>query len=208
MAEMRQNARLRIVHAAVGAPSVDVQLDKKPVVHNLGFGSASEYLSITPGDHSATVFPAGMSGPGQEVLTGELEDVKADQDYTLAVLGRSPDVHAKVLYDTTAIPTGNQAKVRVLHASPDAPAVDIAVSGVVLFNSIRFREATDFVEAPAGTVDLEVRPAGSTKSVLQVPAYTLTAGSIYTFVALGLLQGTPALTVLPLVTVGEPVVTV
>jgi len=208
MSQQKQNGRVRILHAAIDIPAIDVQVDNATVVSNLKFSGVSGYFTVKEGDHSARVFRSGEAQSGKEVLTGELEDVKAGQDFTLAVLGKSPNLHAKVLYDTTSAPVGDRAKVRFLHASPDAPPVDFAVGGVILFNNVPFREPTDFAEVPAGTVDLEVRPAGSTDVVYMLQAYTLAAGNMYTFVAMGVIKGTPALVVAPLVTVSEPLVTV
>mgnify|MGYP000285877340 CR=1 FL=1 len=48
------------------------------------------------------------------------------------------------------------AQVRVVHNSPDAPAVDVAVAGgPVLFSNVAFPDATGFAEVDAGTYDLE-----------------------------------------------------
>lgn len=60
-----------------------------------------------------------------------------------------------------AVMTDSQARVRVVHASPDAPAVDICANGDVLFSDAPFFAATDYVNVPAGTYTIKVVVAGS-----------------------------------------------
>lgn len=198
MTQVTGNPRLRALHAVPNAPAVDVQLDNTPVITNLGYSEYTDYAAIKAGDHSFAVFPAGKTD--KPLVAGDLDEARAGMDYTMVVLGL-PDkgVHAQLMHDSTPMPVGDTAKVRFLHASPDAPAVDIVASGTMLFNSLNFRDITPYVEVPAGVVDLEVRGAGSNEAVLAVPGYRLVAGNVYNFVAMGLLKGAPALTVIPLV---------
>jgi hypothetical protein len=44
----------------------------------------------------------------------------------------------------------HEAKVRVVHASPDAPAVDVWVNGQVAISGLAFGEATDYVALAGG----------------------------------------------------------
>ena len=86
-----------------------------------------------------------------------------------------------------------QARVMAIHASPDAPAVDVAVTGgPVLFANKAFQQYTAFTPVDAGTYNLEVRPAGSGTVVLALPGIALQAGKIYTVFAKGFLSGTGA----------------
>jgi hypothetical protein len=82
--------------------------------------------------------------------------------------------------------------VRVVHASPDAPAVDVAVKGgPVLLAGLPFPRASTYLSVPAGTYDLEVRAAGTTTVALALPGVTLESGKMYTVFAVGSLgQGT------------------
>jgi hypothetical protein len=93
----------------------------------------------------------------------------------------------------------DQARVRVVHASPDAPAVDIAVTkGDVLVADLAFPDASDTLTVPAGTYDLEVRLAGTTDVELPLAGVTLEPGMVYSVYAIGL-AGDGSLTVLPII---------
>jgi hypothetical protein len=94
---------------------------------------------------------------------------------------------------------GDMARIRVVHASPDAPAVDVAVTGGdVLIGNLAFPDASDYLDVPAGSYDLEVRPAGTTDVALPLPGVQLDGGTISSVYAIGL-AGDATLSVLPVV---------
>lgn len=89
------------------------------------------------------------------------------------------------------------ARVRVVHASPDAPAVDIYVDGAVALDNIAYRGATDYVELPAGQRIFQVFAAGTSTKVAELNA-TLTPGSTLTVIAAGFAAKSPGLRLLVL----------
>jgi hypothetical protein len=56
------------------------------------------------------------------------------------------------------------AKVRVLHASPDAPAVDVYVDGAAVLSEVPFGVISDYLEVPAGEYRIQVFAAGADPS--------------------------------------------
>ena len=88
----------------------------------------------------------------------------------------------------------------MIHASPDAPAVDIAVTGGdVLVPGLEFPNASGALDVPAGSYDLEVRVAGTMDVALPLPGVALEAGTVYDILAIGQV-GDGSLTVLVLTT--------
>ena len=199
MSERRGNPRLRILHASPGALAVDVYVDNSPLFTGLAYGEVSAYTATPPGRRDVTVYLVGATGPGEPLFTASLM-LTAGEDYTVAALGRPPRIEPVVLIDSTPAPAAGRAKVRVLHASPDAPAIDLAIErGPTLFQHVCYKQVTSLTEVPARMVDLDVRPSGSEEALMTLPDYTFGDGNLYTFVALGLLRGTPAFMVMPLV---------
>ena len=193
------NARVRVLHTSPDAPAVDIHVDGSPAITNLSFGQISDYVELRAGMHSVKVFAAGTGRKGNAVIDADLE-VEANQAYTVAAVRRLQNVQAMVISDSTSPPGPGMAKVRVIHASPDAPGVDVGVpGGPTLFRNISFMEITPFTEVQSGTYDLEVRPAGSMQAVVVVPNVSLDSANLYTFAAMGLLRGTPSLMVMPIV---------
>lgn len=78
------------------------------------------------------------------------------------------------------------AKVRVIHASPDAPAVDVYVDGSAVLTNVPFFTASDYLDLPAGTYRIQVTPTGSPASQAVIDANaTVEAGMAYTIAATG-----------------------
>jgi len=86
--------------------------------------------------------------------------------------------------DDDAEPT---AEVRVLHLSPDAPAVDVVVDDATpaAVTSLAYKSATPYLTLPAGPHDFSVRAAGTTTVALALNDLTLAEGQRYTAVAWG-----------------------
>lgn len=81
----------------------------------------------------------------------------------------------------------NSAMVRVMHASPDAPAVDVCVNGNAAFSNLAFPEATQYAELPAGSYDVAVYAAGTNctgTAVIDAKGLALEAKP-YTVLAIG-----------------------
>jgi hypothetical protein len=99
--------------------------------------------------------------------------------------------------DDEATTTAPQAtsNVRVIHLSPDAPAVDVFLNGQRSVQSLAFEQGTAYLEPNAGTYDVAVAAASApvTESVLSVPGVQLAAGKFYTAVALGRVASIQAL---------------
>ena len=85
-------------------------------------------------------------------------DLQNNTDYTIVALNTLANIEPLVLVDNNSMPAAGKAHVRFVHASPDAPAVDIAVTGgPVLFGNVSFKGVGDYLPVDAGTYDLEAR---------------------------------------------------
>ena len=195
-------ARVRVIHASPDAPNVDVYANGNRVLSNVPYKTASDYLSVPAGTYQFEVFAAGDSTNAVLTIDANLE---AGTDYTVVALDRVSQLKYRVFEDNNAAPAAGKAHVAVIHAGSDAPAVDIAVKGgPVLVNGIAFGEQQGPLPVDAGSYDLEVRPAGTNTVALPLNGVQLEAGKVYTFVASGLLNGQPALSVFPAVVTPAP----
>lgn len=191
------SAMVRIVHASPDAPAVDIWINGEIAIENLAFGEATDYVSLPGGDYDAVVTPAG-SGADAAVIEATLT-LENGNAYTVAAVGLVADIQPLVLEDNLAAPEDGKAHVRVVHASPDAPAVDVAVSGgPVLIEGLAFLEDSGYLPVDAMTYDLEVRPEGTEDVAIDIAGFNAEAGTVYTVMAIGL-AGDGSLGVLPLV---------
>lgn len=194
-------AMVRVVHASPDAPAVDVWVNGAVAFSNTPFKGITSYAALDPGSYQVQVSPAGATSP---IVIDATLDLKADTDYTVVAVGKLAAIEPLVLVDNNSIPAAGKAHVRFVHASPDAPAVDIAVKGgPVLFSSVPFKGVGDYLPVDAGTYDLEVRLAGTTTVALEVPGVKLDAQTVYTIFAMGL-AGDNTLTAVPSVDAKAP----
>ncbi len=76
--------------------------------------------------------------------------------------------------------------MRVVHASPDAPNVDVWVDGEIVLTDVPFTAVSDYLTLPAGDYNIQVTATGATDPVIDADL-TFEAGTSYTVAAIGLL---------------------
>jgi hypothetical protein len=184
------NAQVRVAHLSPDAPPVDVIVnDAITAFVDTKFGEIRDYETLPAGEYNLKVVPTGMSTPA--VINADV-NLFYNRDYTVVAVNFLDDIAPVVLEDDNRPVSVNSARVRFFHGSPDAPAVDIAVTGgPVLFGDVEFTKVGDYVTVPAGTYDLEVRLAGTDTVVLPLPGIALDGGTVYTAYAIGsVVEGT------------------
>ena len=199
-------ARVRAIHASPDAPAVDIWVNGSVAFSNAPFKGITDYAELEPGSYQIQVSPTGATEP--IVIDATLE-LATDTDYSIVAVGNLENIEPLVLIDNNSAPAAGKAHVRFVHASPNAPAVDIAVAngGPMLFSNVPFKGVGDYLPVDAGTYDLEARIAGTETVALSVPGVALEDGAVYTIFAMGLVEGDPALTAVPSLDASYPVAT-
>jgi hypothetical protein len=171
-------AKVRVIHASPDAPAVDVYVDGNKVLTNVPFFTVSDYLDVPAGEHQFQVTPTGQ--PASAAVIDARATVEAGKAYSFAATGQVASIQATILADNLAAPAAGKAKVRVIHFSPDAPAVDIKVKGgATLIPNLTFPKDSGYVEVDAGSYNLEVTPAGASTVAIDLPNTAVEAGRIY-----------------------------
>jgi hypothetical protein len=175
---IKQNPVIYAVHGSPDAPPVDIYAGDNALVENLAFGEVSAPIQVPPADFYVLDFYAAGSGPGSPAATVQTGAVMAGGTY-IGVAGGELEPEAdesefalifyEELFETTEV-----SRIRALHASGDAPPVDIGtVDGgtgeidAVLFQNLAFGAASDAtgLEAPVGTLTIGVAPTGDATPV-------------------------------------------
>jgi hypothetical protein len=178
-------AQVRVAHFSPDAPNVDVYVNSDKVLSNVPFGAVSGYLTVPAGRYTFAIRPAGAAADSPPVFAAS-QRLMRGRAYTVAAVGTLATIKPKVYRDTVCAPDAGNAKVRILHAAPDVPPVDIAVKdGSVVIKNLKFSAASRYIEGPAGSGTIEVRAAGTNQVLLTFDA-TVAAGNIYTVAAIGL----------------------
>jgi hypothetical protein len=85
-----------------------------------------------------------------------------------------------------------EARLRVVHASPDAPDVDVLLDDAEVLGDVPYLTASDYLEVPAGDRNLKVNAAGTATTVIDADV-SLVDGTDYTVIASGLAEAIEAI---------------
>jgi len=180
---------VRVTHASPDAPAVDICVNGKVAFAALEFGKTTDYAKLPAGSYDVQVYPAGSNCQGTAVI--DAKGLKLDaKAYTVMAIGKLAEIKPLILVDNLSAPAAGKVHVRFVHASPDAPAVDITTAdGTKVFSNVAFGKSVDFTPLPAATYDLQARVAGTDTVALDLPGVTLPEGAILTVVAEGFAGG-------------------
>jgi hypothetical protein len=209
------NVRLRVVHAAASAPTVDIHLTAPgdalsagTVAATLDFKDSTGDVTVAAGDYRVRVTPAGSlttvvydSGTVALASGTDLTIAALDSRFagpapvSLLALVQGGDTSLELLDESTV------SAVRVVHDVSDAPAVDVLVNDAEAINALSFPDFTDYAELAPDTYNVKVA-ADADNSVVVIDAdLELEAGAYYTVHAVGSLTES---SIEPLVVMDNP----
>lgn len=182
---------VRVMHTVPDAPNVDIYANDKLVIDNLAFGEYTEYLTVPEGRYTISLY---VTGTKDTPVLSNMLTVNKDVMLTIAAAGMLSDIGFLAISDTNTPNNTQNANVRFMHLSPNAPAVDITLpDGTVIFKNVGFQQITPYVSVAPMNYNLQVRVAGTDTVALDVPDVMLQAGGTYTVYAIGLAGGDPPL---------------
>jgi hypothetical protein len=174
---------VRFVHGSPDAPAVTVLIDEQPLAEGVAFGTATEYLPTTPGDHRVQVVPA----EGGEPVSDQTVTFDGWTSTILAAVGDLANLQLQATtVDVTETEPG-QARVRVVNAIPNGPGLTVANAGGdwTMADGIAFPEASAYQVVNAGAYDLQIRNSDSGETLVSVPGLQLAEGQVYDLYAVG-----------------------
>ena len=173
---------LRVFHAAPQAPAVDVYINEKLVFSNLQFTQFSSYVKLKEGEYRIDIFQTGTMV--QPIISGSL-DLDEGQMLTIAAIGNLDDLSLLVINDNADKKASSKvSSFRVVHLSPNTPAVDILVNNKILVENLAFKQNTSYVDIAPGSYNIEAVLNSNKESVLVFGA-VLKTNRIYTIYIVG-----------------------
>lgn len=181
-------AEVRVLHGVGDAPAVDVYADGNLLIDALEYANITDYAAVPAGTYLIQVVPDGATiEEGPVVISAELpfgEGTKTTVAATGTLAGEVGIIPQVVL--DVPMPSADGTQLRASHFSFDAPNVDIApVGGEPVLTDVPFGATSEYLDLPAGTLELEIRAAGSPDAVFTIPALDLAAGNSYSAYAVG-----------------------
>lgn len=222
--------RAQVVHAAPAAPAVDVFVTapganlatSTPINETpLAYRQSTDRIQAPAGNYQVRVTLGG--DPATVVFDSGTIALPANADLLVAAVentgpGATP-VQLVVLDGTASadlLDTNTPASVVAVHASPDAPAVDLladdrstaAVEAIRLASNVAFTQACSIATVPApGEYALSVTAAGAPSVVALEFDLDVAQADEAMAIVTGFLGSTPAIQALPLPVSGRSVVT-
>jgi len=187
-AQDEATAQVRVLHGVGDAPAVDVYANGTELIDALEFANITPYAEVPAGTYLIQVVPDGATiEEGPVVIEAELEfgDGTMTTVAATGTLAGEAGITPQVVADMPE-PNAEGVQLRASHFSFDAPAVDIApVGGEPVLTNVSFPATSEYLNLPAGALDLEIRGAGSPDAVFTIPTLDLAAGNSYSAYAIG-----------------------
>jgi hypothetical protein len=172
------SAQLRVIDASPDAGVIDSYQDSSALAYNLGFGTMTSYVPMTPGSYTLATDKAGT----RQTLVASTDTLVAGRQYTEVVGSSLVNMQQTIFQDQTApAPTG-QIEVRLINEATRSGAVDVylvPMSGRLANTSpiavdLNFGATSGYITLPEGTYAIDVVPTGT---VLTSSTVTLLSGA-------------------------------
>ena len=173
--------RVQFVHAGTGLGDVEISLNGSETLDGFAYGTVSDWIEVDPGSGRITVSKdrAGFN----YTIFDAIYPVPAGNDY-YAIL--SDMIFITGVFDTS--PTvAETSRVKVVQASVDTPAVNIAISqgDMTLATNLGYAQTSDPATMPWGSYDVEITLADTGEPVASMSAVEIEPDKSYVWVLMG-----------------------
>jgi hypothetical protein len=211
--EQRGKTLVRIIHAMPGSPALDVFADEAKTFAKITYKTVTPYKELSgklPPTPSLPEVQAPSSNKLQVVfrirpaahdttppLAEVTEVLTPGNHYTVIALpsAEGKELSLKITSDDLTPAPSEKARVRVIHASPDAGEVDVYAKerDKALFEGVNFRSEVGYKEVEPMTATVEVRPKGKKSTLATTSNVKWEAGKTYTIIVTGRVKAAPKL---------------
>ncbi len=85
-----ENAKVRLVHLAPGAPSVDIIANDKPIFEEISYREGSEYIEVPAGTYNVSVLPSGQEKSVFDIPNVTLHEGTNYSAFAIGILDGEP----------------------------------------------------------------------------------------------------------------------
>ncbi|MEQ8677437.1 MAG: DUF4397 domain-containing protein [Aggregatilineales bacterium] len=170
-------SRFSVIHAIEGAPGVTVTANGED-------GPTVEYGQFAGTfDLPAGLYAIGVNAGDTVIIPEGPVGFDTNTSQMLIVYGTATNPELMSL-SAAMVGAGDSGFVRITHAVPGAPDVDVYADDTLIVPALTFAESTVHLALPAGTYSAELRAAG-TDNVLLTADLTVETGVAVTVAAVG-----------------------
>lgn len=164
--DMEEMVHIRVAHFSPDTPAVDVYVNGEAAITGLAFPEITGWIALPAGTYSLAVAPASTSIDDAAIGPADFE-LPGGAYLTIAATGllASGTLAPSIIQEDYNELMSENARVTILHAIEDAPAIDILAGDAPVAEDLTFQAYTT-LEVPAGTYDMLVVPTGATEPVV------------------------------------------
>lgn len=120
-------------------------------------------------------------------LLDTLVTFEADQAYSFFISEEDENFEPVIVEDEIEMPGTGKALIRLVHLSPDSPAVNLQLGNEDsdLFKDQVYREVSEYLEVDAGRIDLTLKTSAGGEAVVTAENINLREKRVYTLVVRG-----------------------
>jgi len=183
--------QLRFLHASSNTPASDFLANGTAIFRNVQFESGTVYQTLGEG---LTVVRVVSTNDVFTTFVTESIHVTLNVDQTVVLVGNLNTTHNQtstltnlVIVDDNTLPAVGDVKIRFIHASPNAPALEIRANGVSLFSGVSFKNYTTYRTLDADIYNVDIYVGGEAAAVLssRLDLRVSSGSAVYTLVAEG-----------------------
>jgi hypothetical protein len=169
-------SEVRILDASPDAPGLDIYQGSSALAYNLGLGTITSYVPISPGNYTIVINNAGTR---QQLVTANGVFLGGGQ-YTVLVGNYSSSMQEIILRDNTLPAPSGEVNIRFIDQSTRAGLMDLyfipAGSTIAtvrpVLTGVAFNANTGYFTVPTGTYTLVAVPAGTVPTAKSTTLYT------------------------------------
>jgi hypothetical protein len=147
-------------------------------------GSVLPYIQLTSGSNTLRFTTASST----DNLLSKTISLSGSTAYTYFLIGQSGQFDGVLATDVMTTVSTDKAFVRFVNLSPDAPSLNLAVTGgSVVINNQFYKQVSSFVAVDPKTYSFDIQEQSTGKVKTTLTGATFVAGKYYTVMALGMM---------------------
>src|SRR6202453_1556287 len=200
-------SQVRVVTVSPDAPRLDIYQDANPLAHNLGFGTVTSYIPISPGSGTIAANTAGT----RQLLSISKPNFVASGQYTVLIGNAAANMQQITLTDQSQPAPAGEIALRFIDQATRVGATDVYLvpagqkltTITPLVTNLPFGGNTGYLNIPTGTYSFVMLPTGTIPSSAIAAPYTgpqvtYSVTSAHTVILIDQqLHSTPGLQVIP-----------
>jgi hypothetical protein len=169
-------SQVRVVTASPDAVPLDIYQGNNALTFNLGAGTITSYIPVTPGTYTINAEASGS----RQVLSVAKATFAPSAQYTVLIGNSAANLQQLTLIDQSQPAPSGEISLRFIHQATRINAVDIylvpagqKLSAVTpLITGVVFGSNTGYLNIPVGTYTLVMLPAGTVPTSANAAIYT------------------------------------